>query len=194
MKKLSVMLVASLMVMFAFGTANALIFLDGKTFNATYEQPLGTVTPSYGTLTGNYGPAIVGGGVEFPGSVGGFWSADISNTNILFTFTVSGWFTPLSGGTTDGINFAITNQNGTPGIGGATLASTTLTGFDQSRLIWDTDHLYFNFNGFGSQGSPIPVGTNVSVNLTPTPIPGALLLFGSGLLGLVGIGRKRLRK
>jgi hypothetical protein len=31
-------------------------------------------------------------------------------------------------------------------------------------------------------------------NTTPTPIPGALLLFGSGLLGLVGIGRKRFKK
>ena len=29
---------------------------------------------------------------------------------------------------------------------------------------------------------------------TPVPIPGALVLFGSGLLGLVGIGRKRLQK
>ena len=29
---------------------------------------------------------------------------------------------------------------------------------------------------------------------TPTPIPGALVLFGSGLLGLVGIGRRRFKK
>jgi len=28
----------------------------------------------------------------------------------------------------------------------------------------------------------------------PVPIPGALVLFGSGLLGLVGIGRKRFKK
>ena len=31
-------------------------------------------------------------------------------------------------------------------------------------------------------------------NVTATPIPGTLLLFGSGLLGLVGIGRKRPKK
>jgi hypothetical protein len=29
---------------------------------------------------------------------------------------------------------------------------------------------------------------------SPVPIPGALLLFGSGLLGLVGIGRKRFKR
>lgn len=33
---------------------------------------------------------------------------------------------------------------------------------------------------------------NGSVNVVP--IPGAVLLFGSGLLGLMGIGRRRLRK
>lgn len=34
----------------------------------------------------------------------------------------------------------------------------------------------------------------VTVNYAPVSIPSALVLFGSGLLGLVGIGRKRLRK
>ncbi len=29
---------------------------------------------------------------------------------------------------------------------------------------------------------------------SPVPIPGSLILFGSGLLGLIGIGRKRLKK
>ncbi len=31
-------------------------------------------------------------------------------------------------------------------------------------------------------------------NLSPVPIPGSLILFGSGLLGLVGLGRRRLKK
>jgi len=45
---------------------------------------------------------------------------------------------------------------------------------------------------------PIPhPGHATSGELTvtsPVPIPGAVWLFGSGLLGLVGIGRKRLKK
>jgi len=31
-------------------------------------------------------------------------------------------------------------------------------------------------------------------SLSPVPIPNSLLLFGSGLLGLIGIGRMRLKK
>ena len=42
--------------------------------------------------------------------------------------------------------------------------------------------LYFNLTSL-TAAAPIP-----------TPIPGALVLFGSGLLGLVGIGRKRFKK
>jgi len=33
-----------------------------------------------------------------------------------------------------------------------------------------------------------------TLTLAPVPIPGAVWLLGSGLLGLVGIGRKRLQK
>jgi len=32
------------------------------------------------------------------------------------------------------------------------------------------------------------------MSAAPVPIPGALVLFGSGLLGLIGIGRKRIKK
>lgn len=36
--------------------------------------------------------------------------------------------------------------------------------------------------------------TKFTVTSAPVPIPGALVLFGSGLIGLVGIGRMRRRK
>jgi len=35
---------------------------------------------------------------------------------------------------------------------------------------------------------------NIHSGLAPVPIPGAVWLFGSGLLGLVGIGRRRMKK
>jgi len=41
---------------------------------------------------------------------------------------------------------------------------------------------------------PTIVATWSSLRVTPVPIPGAVWLFGSGLAGLIGIGRKRLRK
>ncbi len=77
----------------------------------------------------------------------------------------------------------------------------------QQGIAWTTDTSYVanygaslpsTYNNYDSAGSPTGYftladgPTNFAVN--PVPIPGALLLFGSGLLGLVGIGRKRLRK
>lgn len=40
-------------------------------------------------------------------------------------------------------------------------------------------------------GTSLMLGVNQNPNLNPVPIPGAIWLFGSGLLGLVGVARKR---
>ena len=53
-------------------------------------------------------------------------------------------------------------------------------------------------NGDGVPGIPMPAGgafeffqANFNANLAPVPIPAAVWLFGSGLLGLVGVARRR---
>jgi hypothetical protein len=45
----------------------------------------------------------------------------------------------------------------------------------------------------GAGATIVTIGTTVTP-INPVPIPGAVWLLGSGLLGLVGIGRKRLKK
>ena len=53
-------------------------------------------------------------------------------------------------------------------------------------------------NGDGLMGIPMAAGgpfggfnANFNANLTPVPVPAAVWLFGSGLLGLVGIARRK---
>ena len=55
MKKVAVFLCAFLVVLFAFGTANA-AFLNGKQIYAAFEQPLANILNNYGLL--NVGPFV----------------------------------------------------------------------------------------------------------------------------------------
>lgn len=66
----------------------------------------------------------------------------------------------------------------------------------EPSLLWKT------FDLAGSEITSIKfdstaIGTYLQIDdltFNPVPIPGALVLFGSGLLGLVGIGKKRFKK
>ena len=98
-------------------------------------------------------------------------------------------------------NVAITSGGTAPGDFTATneaLATLNLTGSDWFRLGISTD------DGMTWAGdiSTSPAGTNLlnvtfsdgtvlSVDIKVVPVPPAVWLFGSGLLGLVGIARRR---
>ena len=51
-----------------------------------------------------------------------------------------------------------------------------------------------NYTNWMAPDSHDAYGFKTYVDVAPVPIPGALVLFGSGLMGLVGIGRRRLKK
>ncbi|MBI5575165.1 MAG: PEP-CTERM sorting domain-containing protein [Deltaproteobacteria bacterium] len=74
----------------------------------------------------------------------------------------------------------------------------------ESRLLLGDGSTSFLQNGGGTLIWEVQLDTGRNYDLTigaranseanqPVPIPGTLLLFGSGVLGLVGIGRKRLK-
>lgn len=55
----------------------------------------------------------------------------------------------------------------------------------------EVGNLVFTFRDYVSPGAPFNTGiTGGEVHSTATPIPGALLLLGSGLIGLVGVRRR----
>lgn len=84
-------------------------------------------------------------------------------------------------------------------LGQSTVAPNGKTQYDSTYLQWmyidptGTGHIGRNFNWWAQtlNGSGTILETTTS---TPTPIPNAAWLLGSGIIGLIGLQRRRARK
>ena len=85
--------------------------------------------------------------------------------------------TVVANGANPPVDYTVTNVSGTVTLAQAAAAGQTLT------FRWVDDNAV--------NISPDQVIGLDDVNITPTPIPAAAWLFGSGLMGLVGIRRKQ---
>lgn len=75
------------------------------------------------------------------------------------------------------------------GIGGVPMWDGPFTGFNANFDI--TSVTFVNTGGTINGGNPFPVGPYPS---NAVPVPAAVWLFGSGLLGLVGVARRNSKK
>lgn len=155
--------------------------LDGQTVHLTYEFP------NQGTIyNGNAYDLLVGPGFEinnFP-SPDHVVNVDFSDTNILTTFNFSSTFTPTAFNgfhVFDGLGLipAFTSVTINP--------ATTLAGLDGSRISFDADNIWVNW-----QGLAFNTETVVSIDLTgaAVPEPTTLVLLGSGIIGVVSRRRR----
>ncbi len=124
--------------------------------------------------TGFGGPALVigdsGGHVVFTDNLDGSWNAevfDVTNT--------SGGSITLS----NDANFVLGMDWGLGYFGDTNAALVSAP--DTYLIVFD-----------GADGFERPIsGNTLAVDLAPIPVPAAVWLFGSGLLGLVGVARRR---
>jgi|LGOV01.1.fsa_nt_gb hypothetical protein len=66
---------------------------------------------------------------------------------------------------------------------------TNFNGFDASRVTFGDHFVRINW-----QDLNVPTGSVFNITLRPVPLPSTLLLLGSGLAGIIGLGRKKLFK
>jgi hypothetical protein len=124
--------------------------------------------------TGFAGPALEigqnGGHVVFSDNGDGSWGAEVFDV------------TNTSGG-------SITLSNDANFILGIDWGSGYF-GDTNSTLTSSPDTYLIVFSGVDSQERPIR-GNTLAVDLAPIPVPAAVWLFGSGLIGLAGVARRK---
>jgi hypothetical protein len=135
--------------------------------------------------------ATVGAGTEFS-MLGGLYTVDVSDTNLVFNIFGQGYsFTPA---TFNG--FHLFDTNGTiDAIVNVTIDSSNLAGFDPSRISFDANNIWVNFQSLSLDPAStvslnVAFATTQPPNPNPTPEPATLALLGLGLAGLGAMRRK----
>ena len=145
-----------------------------------------------GATQGSYG-----GGLDLA------WDASILELAGVNRTVASGTFTPFAGDQLFASDGVIDNVAGT--LTGLSVASffsgTGLADFDIAELVFTfvnpgVTPTQVNISNIDvwTDGSHlvdvVPIGVGGSVTISAVPLPPAVLLFGSGLLGLISIGRR----
>ena len=166
----------------AFSSAASATTLYGHTVQVSHDDPV------EGTFLSGPFDVVVNDTVEVPSLVG-FYSADISDTNIFLDFTQF----PVSSGTFTGDTFNgfhLFDVNGTIAsfLTVTINNATNVAGLDASRVSFDADNIYVNFAGL-----TVTPASRVSLDITVVPEPGTFLLMIPALAIFAAIRFQRRR-
>ena len=141
--------------------------------------------PNQATVLDDRGTAIVGPGVEF--------------TDDPLDFDVGGSSLTITGSPHSSISFFAAPFNGyrlydptslAPSFVSATIgAATNVAGFDASRLTFDANNVYLNFQGLDIDQTAV-IAIDFGFGRAVVPEPGTVVLLATGLLA-VGIAARR---
>lgn len=146
----------------------------GDSFEGSYRFP------HLQNATINGGSAVVSPVARFTFATGRINpTATISGSNVLIAFQGLGRYKAAE------FNGILLKNLSRSNIGGFVLdPNSTLSGFDQSRLSFTSDSLFFNFEGLSIRAAD-RISANVTFLPGAVPEPGtwALMIFGLGAMG-----------
>jgi len=174
MKITAIMLAAA-----AFGVAAPALAgpLDGATVHTQY------LFPTQGSVYQDFGETTVSGDTIIASSLGSVGGVDLhatgSNLTALFNQGYSTYWTSTSFN-----GFVVFDDTNTAGaITGVSInGATNMAGFDMSRVWFDADHIFVNWQGLAlNQGTVVSL--DISSGAVPEPASWALMLGGFGAIG-----------
>jgi hypothetical protein len=136
---------------------------------------------------------VVGLGVELSGFPGSDprTNIDLSSTNIFITYNSSSFWYPAE---FNGLHF-YDLYDGAPSITNVSINPVTnMVGLDASRISFDADNIWINWQGLDFWGDTGDSDTIVSLDLTfgePVPEPATWMTLAAGLLGAAWLARRR---
>lgn len=181
-RKIGIVALVACLAALCASPAQASTLMLGQTVEYQYLFPC--IGCNYGTASnGNY---VVGPGVEVANVADYLATMDISDTNLYVDYTSAAGWNPASFN-----GFRITDIFGLiPAFTGVTInPATNMVGFDASRITFDADHIWVNWQNLSFGADTV---VSLDVNGGSVPEPGStLVLLGMSLAGLRA-WRKRL--
>lgn len=148
--------------------------LDGKDLNVSFRFP----DPNT-VFGGSDANIVVGPGVELPAFSIQQTDIDVSDTNIIIRWTLD---FPITPALFNGNVFQDFTNTIDPFTSVTINLATTMAGFDASRISFNDDQIFVNFESLTSvTGQFVSLDINSSA---PVPEPSTLALMAFGLAGL----------
>lgn len=113
----------------------------------------------------------------------GYYDVVVGGDYLTYTSNATGWFwdnSTFNGPVLTDLNATFTSA--------AIDASSTLAGFDASRLTFDTNHIYVNLHGLELPGY---LKINFETGSSDVPEPASIALMFAGLAGAAAVRRKK---
>jgi len=161
-------------------SANAAVFdgLDGKTLNYQYYYP----NLSYPSGSADNGDKLVGAGIEVNNTVFNTGTMDIFNTGFIVNFT--GDWTFDFGANYNGFELTDVSDD-IPDFSAFDWMLTTNTLLTMDNVMIGTSKM-----GIDWKGLEVNSNSYIQLEVSAVPVPAAIWLFGSALIGLVGMSRR----